>query len=111
MTTLFKPFTLINLPAVITPVYTTPALTTTSVTSCIFSNKTISDVNIDVYVVRAAAQGGLTAVVVNDGLIPAGSSLDIVSNKPIVLGPGDMLAALTPFVAAVDVIGSIMEQN
>jgi len=110
MPTQFKPFTVVNLPAVATTAYTAPAATTTSITSCIFSNKGLVDITIDVIIVRAPAQGGATVYVVNDAIIPNGSSLDIIVNKPIVLGAGDAIRALASAPSIVDVVGSVMEQ-
>lgn len=110
MATSFKPFTYASLPATATTIYTTPALTTTSITSLVMANKAGVDRTVTIQIVRHAAQGGSTVIVLNAGTIPVNNSIDAVNNKPIVLGPGDYIQALASAVTSIDVIGSVMEQ-
>lgn len=104
----FTTFEDADLPATDTDLYTAPALTTTSLLSVIFSNKTADVVYIDVKIVRS---GGPTLTIVADAPIPVGGALDIIENKPILLGPGDKIqgACTTGGASAVDVTGSVME--
>jgi hypothetical protein len=76
------------------------------VLSCIISNITAGSVNVTVEIVRTG--GTPIASVVTDAPVPPGGSLEIVSNKPIVLSTGDLIRATASSATSLDASGSIM---
>jgi hypothetical protein len=105
----FKRFSDDGLPTSDTTLYTAPASTTSLLLSVIFSNSSVSQIEIEVEIVR---NGGTPILVVVTGApIPPGAALDIIENKPIILETGDLIRArvVTGTATDCDVVGSVME--
>ncbi len=105
----FNGFDKLDLPITATDLYTVGGGLKSNLLSMLFSNKTAGSVLITVYVVRAI--GGTILSLGTDFPIPAGSTLNVIDNKPIVLFTGDIVRAKASSASSIDVIGSVMETS
>lgn len=88
--------------------YTVPASTTSTVIGMTVSNRTASSIRVDVTVVDSSE--AVTAYILKDVLIPAGSSIvPVGGDQKIVLETTDELNVLSDTNASADVVISMME--
>jgi hypothetical protein len=91
-----------------TNVLSTAGNATLILLSALFSNKTGSSVTVDVYLVTST---GDDIYMVRNAPIPAGSTLELISNSKIILESNDVVRARCNTSTAVDVIISYLEQT
>ncbi len=91
-----------------TTVYTTPASKTSILLELDLSNKTGSDVTVDV-TVTDNSNSDTASTLGNDLPIPAGGTLKVVEGQKIVLMAQDTVKVQASAASAVDAIASVLE--
>lgn len=76
--------------------------------SALLSNKTGSSVTVDVYLVTST---GDDIYMVRNAPVPAGSTLELISNSKIILESSDVLRARCNTATAIDMLVSYLEQT
>lgn len=105
-TTTFQGYSVVNIGTTATNVYTVSALKALLI-SVIIANKSTNSTFATVEITR----GATTSTLIKSAPLPAGSSLEIIDNKPVVLNQGDILKVTADNSNTVDVILSVAEQN
>ena len=111
MANTFKLKTKAGIDASLTTVYTVPSSTTTVIIGLTISNVKGSSVTADAQIVTASSSGENAddVYVVKAIPLPAGSSVEVMAGKKIVLETGDIIKVKGSVTDAVDAILSIME--
>lgn len=76
--------------------------------SSLLSNKTASSVTVDIYLVTST---GDDIYLIKNAPIPAGSTLELISNSKIIIESSDVIRARCNTGSAVDMIISYLEQT
>jgi hypothetical protein len=76
--------------------------------SSLLSNKTGSSVTVDVYLVTAT---GDDVYLIRNAPVPAGSTLELITNSKIIIESSDVIRARCNTATAVDMIVSYLEQT
>ena len=108
MANTFKSVTKANISTSLTTVYTVPGATTTIIIGFGLSNRTTSDLTVDVLFVK---NGGDTIFLANDLNIPPGNLFDFNAGNKIIAQAGDYIRIQSSISNGVDVILSLLEQT
>ena len=103
----FKNSGAINVGTSFVSVYTSPALKTSMITQLVGCNLQNSGITVDVQVFRAGASQ--TVNVLRGVPLPAGSTIKIIEDDKLVLGPGDQLLVRTSVANGADFLASLVE--